>query len=123
MKKSVAVIGGGLAGLVAADRLLTAGFSVTVLEKYPEAGGLVGVQRVGGTPLERFYHHLFTSDREYVDLARELGMDRDIQWLRSRMGFFSGGKLHDFGTPASLMRFSPLSWKGKVSFVRSTLRL
>ncbi len=39
----IAVVGGGLAGLVAADRLLGAGMRVTVFEKYPEAGGLVGV--------------------------------------------------------------------------------
>ena len=34
----VAVIGGGLAGLVAADRLLGAGLSVSIFETYPEAG-------------------------------------------------------------------------------------
>ncbi len=45
----VAVVGGGLAGLVAADRLLGAGLSVVVFEKYPEAGGLVGTFEVGGT--------------------------------------------------------------------------
>ena len=121
--KRVAIVGGGLAGLVAADRLLDAGLAVTVLEKYPEAGGLVGVQEVGGTPLERFYHHLFTSDRDYVDLARELGLEGEIAWLPSRMGLFSGERLWDFGTPASLLRFAPLSWRGKLGFVRSTLAL
>ena len=69
------MIGGGLAGLVAADRLLGAGVAVTVFEKYPEAGGLVGVVEVGGTPLERFYHHLFTSDVDYVSFAEEFGLD------------------------------------------------
>ena len=74
---------------------------VTVFEKYPEAGGLVGVVEVGGTPLERFYHHLFTSDVDYVSFAEEFGLGGDIQWLKSRMGFFSNGRLFDFGTPAS----------------------
>lgn len=119
----IAIVGGGLAGLVAADRLLDAGLSVTVLEKYPEAGGLVGVQSVGGTPLERFYHHLFTSDVDYVDLAKELGLGDEIQWLPSKMGFYTGGKLFDFGTPASLLKFAPLSLMGKLAFVRSTLKL
>ena len=99
----VAVIGGGLAGLVAADRLLGAGLAVTVFEKFPEAGGLVGVVNVGGTPLERYYHHLFTSDVDYVSFAKEFGLERDLVWLKSRMGFLSGGKLYDFGTPASLL--------------------
>lgn len=119
----VAVVGGGLAGLVAADRLLGAGLAVTVFEKYPEAGGLVGVVTVGGTPLERFYHHLFTSDVDYVSFAREFGLGEDLMWLKSRMGFFSGGKLYDFGTPASLLGFSPLGVLGRLQFVLSTLRL
>lgn len=119
----LAVVGGGLAGLVAADRLLGAGLAVTVFEKYPEAGGLVGVVTVGGTPLERFYHHLFTSDVDYVSFAEEFGLARDIQWLKSRMGFFSGGKLYDFGTPASLLKFSPLGLAGRLEFVLSTLKL
>lgn len=119
----IAVVGGGLTGLVAADRLLESGYPVTVLEKYPEAGGLVGTFAVGGTPLERFNHHLFTTDVDYVDLARELGLDRDIHWLKSRMGFFSGGRLWDFGTPVSLLKFSPLGLRGRVEFVLSALKL
>ena len=112
-EKSVAVVGGGLAGLVAADRLLAAGLSVTVFEKYPEAGGLVGTFSVGGESLERFYHHLFTSDVDYVSLAGELGLGGEIEWLPSKMGFFSGGRLYAFGTPASLLGFSPLGVKGR----------
>ena len=121
--RRVAVVGGGLAGLVAADRLAGAGLSVVVFERYPEAGGLVGTFEVGGTPLERFYHHLFTSDADYVSLAAELGLDGEIEWLPSKMGFFSRGRLWDFGTPASLLRFSPLGARGRAEFVLSTLRL
>jgi len=119
----VAVIGGGLAGLVAADRLLGAALSVTIFEKFPEAGGLVGVVNVGGTPLERYYHHLFTSDVDYISFAKEFGLEGDLVWLKSRMGFLSGGKLYDFGTPASLLRFSPLGLLGRLEFVLSTLKL
>ncbi|MGE5717364.1 MAG: NAD(P)/FAD-dependent oxidoreductase [Acidobacteriota bacterium] len=119
----VAVIGGGLAGLVAADRLLGAGVPVTLFEKYPEAGGLVGVVTVGGTPLERYYHHLFTSDVDYVSFAKEFGLEKDLIWLKSRMGFLSGGRLYDFGTPASLLAFRPLGLAGRLQFVLSTLKL
>ncbi len=119
----VAVIGGGLAGLVAADRLLGAGVPVTLFEKYPDAGGLVGIVTVGGTPLERYYHHLFTSDVDYVSFAKEFGFEKEILWLKSRMGFLSGGRLYDFGTPASLLGFKPLGLSGRLQFVLSTLKL
>lgn len=121
--RRIAVVGGGLAGLVAADRILSAGHSVTVFEKYPDAGGLVGTFSVGGEALERFYHHLFTSDLDYVSLAAELGLDGEIDWLPSRMGFYAAGRLFPFGTPASLLRFSPLGLKGRAELVLSTLRL
>jgi protoporphyrinogen oxidase len=119
----IGIIGGGLGGLVAADRLLAAGLSVTVFEKYREAGGLVGTLEVGGTPLERFYHHLFTSDVDYVDFARDLGLGDQILWLPSKMGFYARGKSYDFGTPASLLKFTPLDLLGKLAFILSTLRL
>ena len=121
--RRIAVVGGGLAGLVAADRLLAAGHSVVVFEKYPEAGGLVGTFSVGGEALERFYHHLFTSDVDFVSLAEELGLGGEIEWLPSKMGFYSGGLLYPFGTPASLLGFSPLGLKGRLELVLSTLRL
>ncbi len=121
--RRIAIVGGGLAGLVAAERLLAAGHSVVVFEKYPEAGGLVGTFSVGGEAIERFYHHLFTSDVDYVSLAEDLGLDGEIEWLPSKMGFYSGGRLYPFGTPASLLGFSPLGLKGRLELVLSTLRL
>jgi protoporphyrinogen oxidase len=119
----VAVIGGGLTGLVAADRLLAAGVPVTVFEKYPEAGGLVGTFEAGGERLECFYHHLFTSDADFIALAGELGLGADLEWLSPEMGFFVGGRLYRFGTPGSLLAFAPLGLAGRLQFVLSTLKL
>ncbi len=118
-----AVVGAGLTGLVAAYRLASAGHAVTVFERYPAAGGLVATFEAGGERLECFYHHLFTTDTDYVALARELGLGDAIEWLPSRMGIFSSGRLWDFGTPASLLRFAPLPWPDKVRFALSTLWL
>jgi protoporphyrinogen oxidase len=120
---AIAVIGGGLTGLVAADRLLSAGHPVTLFEKFPEAGGLVGTFTAGGERLECFYHHLFTSDVDFVSLADELGLAGEIEWLSPPMGFFSGGRLYRFGTPGSLLAFSPLGLAGRLQFVLSTLAL
>ncbi len=119
----VAVVGGGLSGLVVADRLLGAGLHAVVFERYGEPGGLVGTFDTAGDRLECFYHHLFTSDADYVDLAGELGLGGEIEWLPSRMGFFRGGRGWDFGTPASLLSFSPLGLRGRLEFVLSTLEL
>ncbi len=120
---NVAVVGAGLAGLTAALRLTDAGHKVRVFERYPRPGGLARVMEVGGEPLEAFYHHLFTSDTSYVALAEELGVADLIDWLPSRMGIWTEGKMWDFGTPQSLLRFRPLSLLDKARFAISTLLL
>jgi len=121
--ESIAVVGAGLAGLTAALRLTEAGHRVKVFERYPRPGGLARVLEVGGEPLEAFYHHLFTSDTSYVALAEELGVADLIDWLPSRMGIWTDGRLWDFGTPQSLLRFGPLSLIDKIRFAASTLLL
>jgi protoporphyrinogen oxidase len=121
--KTVAVVGAGVAGLVTAWRLAQAGVRVELFERYPAPGGLVATFRVGGEPLECFYHHLFTTDREYVALAEELGLGKAIRWLAAPMGIFAAGKLYPFGTPGSLLRFAPLSLLDKARFALSVLYL
>jgi protoporphyrinogen oxidase len=122
-KTDVAVVGAGLAGLTAALRLAQQGHRVKVFERYPRPGGLARVLEVNGEPLEAFYHHLFTSDTTYVALAEELGVANLIDWLPSRMGIWTEGRLWDFGTPQSLLRFRPLSLIDKARFAISTLLL
>ena len=119
----ITVVGAGLAGLTAALRLTERGYPVRVHERYPGTGGLARTVTIGGEPLEVFYHHIFTSDTAYVRLAEELGLGGEIEWLPSRMGIWTGGRLWDFGTPGSLLRFRPLGLVDKVRFVTSTLRL
>ncbi|NOZ79167.1 MAG: NAD(P)/FAD-dependent oxidoreductase [Acidobacteria bacterium] len=120
---SITVVGAGIAGLTAAWRLSQAGYRVTVFERDAVAGGLAQTFDASGEPLEVFYHHLFTSDTAYVELARELGLEHTIAWLPSRMGMWSDKRLWDFGTPGSLLRFRPLRFSDKVRFVLGTLRL
>lgn len=102
----VGVIGGGVAGLAAGYELARHGIRVEVWESAPFLGGQASTFPVGGTPLERGYHHLFLSDVDFLALARELGVR--VEWLPSRVGLFHGGRLWPFTTPAHLLRFSPL---------------
>ncbi|MEA2368787.1 MAG: hypothetical protein QOH38_1505 [Thermoleophilaceae bacterium] len=71
----VAVVGAGVAGLVTAYRLSQAGHACDVYERWPGLGGQAATLDVGeGHLLERYYHHLFTSDRHIAELYEELGM-------------------------------------------------
>ena len=121
--KNVAIVGAGLAGLTAALRLTQAGYRVRLFERYPRPGGLARAIEVGGEPLEAFYHHIFTTDTDYVAFADELGLRDEIEWLPSKMGIWADGRLWEFGTPASLLRFGPMRLIDKIRFGLSTLWL
>jgi protoporphyrinogen oxidase len=106
----VAVLGAGVAGLVCAYRLSQEGHVCDVYERWPGLGGQAATLDVGGGELlERYYHHLFTSDRHIVDLYAELGLPDELQWKASSMAFFLDGRQWAFTTPLDLLRFKPLS--------------
>jgi protoporphyrinogen oxidase len=105
----VTIIGGGLAGLAAAYRLCQRGFQVHLLEAEPELGGLVGTFEIGGSRIEQFYHHIFSTDTTVTALIDELGLADRLIWRESKVGIFYDGRVYDFVTPLDLLRFTPIS--------------
>ena len=105
----VAVLGAGVAGFVAAYRLTQEGHVCDVYERWPGLGGQAATLDVGGGELlERYYHHLFTSDRHIVALYDELGMGDELEWKVSTMAFFVDGRQWAFNGALDLLRFRPL---------------
>jgi protoporphyrinogen oxidase len=104
------IIGAGAAGLAAAYELGKAGHQAVVYERAPFLGGQASTFDVGGAPLERGYHHLFTSDTAILELIDDIGLGDRMRWFESSVGFLSGnGQIHNLVTPMDLLRFSPLN--------------
>jgi protoporphyrinogen oxidase len=105
----IAVIGAGVAGLTAAHRLTAAGHVVDVYERWPGLGGQAATLDVGGgVRVERYYHHLFTTDRHIAGLYDELGMPGELEWRPSSTAMLARGRLWPFTTPGDLLRFGPM---------------
>ncbi len=120
----IAVLGAGVAGLVCAYRLSHEGHVCDVYERWPGLGGQAATLDVGGGDLlERYYHHLFTSDRHIVALYAELGLPDELQWKASSMAFFLDGRQWPFTTPMDLLRFKPLSAPSRVRMGLAVLLL
>ncbi len=69
------VVGGGLAGLIAACYLAGGGLSVTLFEKAAGLGGRAATQYVHGFAMNRGIHALYTGGATSQALA-ELGVSR-----------------------------------------------
>lgn len=112
----IGIIGGGILGLTAAHELLKQGLEVTIYEAAPEVGGQAGTFQVGPARLEKGYHHLFHDDTDLMGLLDEFGLSGRLQWLRSKMGLFYNGKVYPFGTPLSLLTFTPFNLVDRLRF-------
>ncbi len=119
----VGIIGGGIAGLTAAYELAKNGFQVVVVEQDERLGGQAGTFQLGDALLEKFYHHIFSSDVHIRALIDELGLSSKLRWLESRTGVFHGGKIHPFVSPLDLLRFEPLSLVDRTRLGLMYLRL
>lgn len=105
----VGIIGAGAAGLAAAYELALNGIEVVVYEKASFVGGQASTFNVGSTPLERGYHHLFTSDTDILGLMSEIDIAHQMEWHESKVGIFYGGQIYNLVTPMDLLKFKPLN--------------
>ncbi len=117
----VVVVGGGFTGLSAALALSKNGVRVQLFEKEPEPGGLAGSFLAGNQYLEKFYHHWFTSDHYVYDLVRMLGSEDDIISRPGRTGMYYGNRFFKLAGPLDLLRFTPLSFIGRLRLGMLTL--
>jgi protoporphyrinogen oxidase len=109
----VAIIGGGITGMAAADSLSQHGIACTLYEQESSLGGLAGSFAVNGAQIERFYHHLFTSDTTIAGLIEDLGLGDDLEWRRSVTAYYAVGlrrsaRIRRLAGPLDVLRFSPL---------------
>ena len=121
-RSHVLIVGGGFTGLAAAWELTQHGFRVTVFEAEEEVGGLAGSFDVGGTRLEKFYHHWFTSDTHVIDLVNELGQSDRVLHRPTRTGMYYAHRFFRLSTPMDVLRFTPLSLQARIRLGLLALR-
>jgi len=121
--KKVIIIGAGAGGLAAAYELQKQDVDVVVLEKAEELGGLAGSLKVNGTPLERFYHHLFASDKAAIELIEELGLSPKLKFYPANNAIYYEGKIYPFSSPVDMLKFPPISFLSRIRFAASSAYL
>ncbi len=105
----VAVVGGGLTGLTLAYRLGLQGIGVDLYEASAGLGGLAGDMEFDGGRVDRFYHVILPTDERVIDLAREVGIDADLRFVPTGVGFFHDGRMESVSSISEFLRFSLLT--------------
>jgi len=121
----IAIIGGGFTGLTAALRLSQKGHQVTIFEKEKALGGLAGGFKTKDWdwPLDYFYRHLFPSDATAINLISELGLGKKFFFIKPKTSIFKEGKIAQFDSPFSLLKFPFLSLPQKIRTGLATVYL
>ena len=112
----IAVIGAGPMGLAAAYQLTRDGHQVVVYEADDRLGGMTASFDFSGLSIERYYHFHCTSDRGFLQMLDELGIATSMRWTETRMGYWYGGLLQDWGNPVALLKFRGLGLLGKLRY-------
>ena len=120
----IGVLGGGALGLTAAMRLARRGAQVTLIEKESELGGLAAGFQMGesGTYLEKFYHHLFRSDKDIQALIEELGLCSKLTWHKVNTSTLYKGKFWQL-SPIKLLLNYPIPFVGRIRLILATVFL
>src|SRR3989338_2920145 len=105
----IGIIGAGALGLTAGFELSKMGHEVTIFEKEDRVGGLAVDFEENGWHLEKYYHHIFKTDKEFIQTAKELGLGSKLKWVVPDTSVYYQGKIYPLDSPLDVLRFSPLS--------------
>ena len=134
LRPSVAIIGGGLAGISAGSALADAGYRVELFERRPYLGGRASSYELPGTGevVDNCQHVLLGCCTNLIDFYRRLGVEDQIRWYDEITFILPDGKssvLRPTTLPApmhsgpSFLASSVLDFSDKLAISRALLAL
>jgi protoporphyrinogen oxidase len=108
------IVGGGFLGMTLAHRLAQHGKKVTLLEGANYLGGLASAWNLGDVVWDRHYHVTLLSDTYLRSLLAELGLEKEMEWVETKTGFYTDGKMYSMSNTLEFLRFPPLGLLDKL---------
>jgi len=108
---TVCIIGAGIMGINLGYFLAKQGVPVEIYEASDSMGGLAGPLTLkDGTEVDRFYHTILSSDSQLRQLCHEFGLEDQLRFKETKMGFYHEGKIYSMNNAVEFLRFPPLGW-------------
>ena len=132
--KTVAIAGGGLAGLAAGCALADAGFRITLFERRPYLGGRASSYQHPGTGevVDNCQHVLLGCCTNLIDFYRRTGVEEKIRWYERLTFLEPGGRESIIGpsalpaplhTAPAFLRAPCLTFSDKLAIARAMMAL
>jgi protoporphyrinogen oxidase len=119
--QSWAILGGGILGMTVALRLAQQGQRVTLYESSKELGGLASAWQLGDITWDRHYHVTLLSDSNNRSLLRELGLEQELNWVETKTGFYTGGRMVSMSNSFEFLKFPPINLLDKARLALTIL--
>jgi protoporphyrinogen oxidase len=111
----IGIIGGGLAGMAAADVLIDHNHEVSIFEVSNQLGGLASSFDFDGESIPKFYHHVFEHDYTTRKSLERFGCKID-NFNRINMSILANQKTYNFTSPLGLLKFDYLSFPARLRY-------
>ena len=95
-------------------RLREAGKNVALFEAAPSFGGLASAWQIEDLVWDRYYHVTLLSDSRLRNLLTELDLEKEMEWVETRTGFYTGGELYSMSNTVEFLKFPPLRLIDKI---------
>ncbi len=114
MTQNIAIVGSGFLGMTLALRLAESGAQVTLFESADQIGGLASAWEIGNVVWDKHYHVTLASDSNTRKLVEELGLGDEFNWVETKTGFYTDGKLVSMSDTMEFLKFPPLGLISKL---------
>ena len=103
-------------GLAVAYQLARDGHHPVIFEADDRIGGMTAAFDFSGLNIERYYHFHCISDHAFLDVLKELGLEKKMHWVETKMGYWYQNRLQAWGNPIALLKFRGLSLIAKFRY-------
>jgi protoporphyrinogen oxidase len=108
-EKTWGIVGGGMLGMTMALRLAQEGHKVTIYESAEKVGGLTSSWQMNGITWDKYYHVILMSDLNTRKILKEIGLENEMQWVETKTGFYTDGKLYSMSNIIEFFKFPPIN--------------